>query len=94
MSLIKKKILAKLLELSEDYSQCEEEEGLTLRKRLSPGMKGKVEFRDTLQRELRLTDSPKVRVSGSLALLKCCSSSWEFVPSQMNQSGHLSDFQL
>ena len=25
MSLIKKKILAKLLELSEDYSQCEEE---------------------------------------------------------------------
>lgn len=37
---------------------------MTLRERLSPGMKGKVEFRDILQRVLRLTESPKVRVSG------------------------------
>lgn len=57
-------------------------------------MKGKVEFRDTLQRVLRLTKSPKVRVSRSLVLLKCCSSSREFVPSQRDQVGHLFDFQL
>lgn len=57
-------------------------------------MKGKVEFRDTLQRVLRFTESPKVRVSRSLVLLKGCSSSQEFVPSQMDQVGHVFDFQL
>lgn len=40
MSLIKKKILAKLLELSEDYSQCEEEKGLTLKGETEPRDEG------------------------------------------------------
>ena len=52
-------------------------------------MKGKVEFRDTLQRALRFTEGLR-----SLVLLKGCSSSWEFVPSQMDQVGHVFDFQL